>query len=269
MTRHLVSLLAPLLLVLTTALPAQAQVELTEEGVQAAMEAPEFVQAFGTCFAGIDHPEEVDLVLIIDENGAATFSKAEPLLMQTTATCVSQAVTKLVFPATGNNFEITYPMPIPEVSAAATDPAHPVVAAKPVYAVQPAPAVMVADDSWKPIYSAGTRKIVSGAVLTALGGALLALPGFALMMWGLVCDQASSSSYNDALCKPLLYTGAVMLIGGVIMVIIGATNIAKGRRLRHKAIQIRDGHVVGLLPRLDFAGTPDGHGGSMVLTWRF
>jgi hypothetical protein len=267
MTRHLVSLLAPLLLVLVVALPAHAQVELTEEGVQAAMEAPEFVQAFGACFAGIDHPAEVDLVLIIDENGAATFSKAEPLLMQTTTTCVSQAVTKLVFPATGNNFEITYPMPIPEVSAAATDPAHPVVAAKPVYAVQPAPAVMVADDSWKPIYSAGTRKVVSGAVLTALGGALLALPGFALVMYGVWCDSIDRSTFNSGICKPVLYTGAVMLVGGIILVIIGATNIAKGRRLRHKAIQMRDG--VGLLPQLDFAGTPDGHGGSMVLTWRF
>lgn len=266
MTRHIASLLATLI-VLVLAVPAQAQVELTEEGVQAAMEAPEFVQAFGACFAGIDHPAEVDLVLIIDENGGAAFSKAEPLLMQTTATCVSQAVTKLVFPATGNNFEITYPMPVPEVSAAATDPAHPVVAAKPVYAVQPATAVMVADDSWKPIYSAGTRKVVSGAVLTALGGALLALPGFILVMYGVACDASTTGVFNSALCKPLLYTGAVMLVGGLIMVIIGATNIAKGRRLRHKAIQMRDG--VGLLPRLDFAGTPDGHGGSMVLTWRF
>lgn len=245
--------------------PAAAQVELTEESVQAAMEAPDFVQAFGACFAGIDHPAEVTLVLIINEQGGASLSKAEPMLLPETTGCLGQAVGKLAFPATGNNFEITYPLAVPDVAAGASTTTHPVVQAKPVYAVQPATAVVVQDDSWKPIHRSGTKKIVVGAVLLGVGGVVLALPGAILLAYGFLCQDLSGWSEG---CRTIFsIPGGILLTSGLILMIIGIVNIAKGKRLRAKAAQMRAG--TGFLPRFDIGLSPDGRGGSMLLTWRF
>jgi hypothetical protein len=253
-------------LILSWAGSALAQEGLTEQDVQAAMEAPAFTQAFNACFAGEGQPTEVTLVLIIGDKGAATLSKTDPVLQAATYACVQQAVAKLAFPATGYNFEITYPMTVAAAGGPAAGTAHPTTTATPVYAVQPT-MVVVQDDSWKTLYSEGRRSQIAGGILLGVGGVVLALPGLILMSWGAACVTGMSTIGAEAVCTPLTVVGGVMLAGGAIMMIIGIVKLARGARLKRKALQMKTG--TGWLPSLDLALSHDARGGALALTWHF
>jgi hypothetical protein len=267
MRTHYKSILAAIL-VLAWTTPALAQQSLTEEDVQKAFGSLDFLNAFAACFANIEHPEEVELVVIIDENGGASLSKTEPALLPQTTTCVSQAATKLSFPATGNAFEITYPIAVPESSGAAAGTTHPVTTAKPVYAVQPTTAVVVQDDSWKVLYSSGRRKVVVGAVLVGVGSGVLLLPGVILLAYGFMCESTTSGLWSSQTVCRAVFTipGAILTIGGLIMVITGAISLSKGSRLKRKALQMKAG--TAFIPEFNVGLLPKG-GAAATLTWRF
>jgi len=247
------------------AAPCLAQdIGITEQDVQAAFEAPAFLQAFGGCFAGKEHPAEVSLVVVVSEQGACTLSKTEPMLLPEIQTCVAESAKVLVFPATGYSFEVTYPIGVPEVAEGGT--VHPVTVAKPVYAVQPVTTVVVAgDESWKPVYSEGKRNIIGGAVLLGVGGVALVLPGFGIVMYAAMCSTVLDVINASDFCRPFWIAGGVMLAGGVVMMVVGGIKIGRGRRLKAKALQMRSG--VSLLPAIDIGPLPGG--GIMLATWRF
>jgi hypothetical protein len=247
---------------------AQAQAELTEESVREAFEAQDFQQAFGQCFVGMDKPEEVTLVVIIDGQGKATLSKVEPMMLAQTKTCIQNAVGLLQFPATGGDYEITYPLAVPEVSG---DAAHPVVTAQPattttqpVVVAQPAAtAVQPQDQSWRALYSSGTRKMIIGGVLVGVAGAVFIIPGAVLVLYGSEWGQ-----YSGLARDIFMGVGAVMVAVGLVPLIVGAVMLGRGRRYRSKAIRMRDG-LASRIPLVGFGPTPDGKGGTLTLSWTF
>ena len=247
---------------------SHAQEGLTEQDVQAAMEAPAFTQAFNSCFAGEGQPGEVSLVLIISDQGGAQLSKTEPVLQAPTYACVEQSVGKLAFPATGYNFEITYPMTVTATGGTAVGTAaHPTTTATPVYAVQPT-TVVVEDDSWKVLYSEGRRSQIVGGILLGIGGAVLALPGLIIFSMGTSCAAGTGwTTLSDLVCRPLMVVGGILTVGGLVMMIIGIVKLARGGRIKRKALQMKTG--VGFVPKFDLAMSPDGRGGALALTWHF
>ncbi len=245
---------------LLAAHPAHSQAELTEESVAAAFAAQDFQYAFGSCFVGMDKPEEVTLVVIIAGDGSATLSKVEPMMLAKTKTCISSATALLKFPATGGDYEITYPLAVPEVAGAST---HPTTVAQPVVVTQPPPTVVYQDDSWKPIYSSGKRKIIAGAVTLGVGGVVFVMPGLLLMLYGQVFSEVSSTTAK-------IFTSAgVVLVGiGLVPVIVGIILISRGKALKARALRMRDGLAFDM-PLIGIGPTPDGKGGQLGLTWTF
>lgn len=268
--RRIILTLAAASAVLLASGHALAQEELTEESVQAAFETQNFQHAFGTCFIDMDKPEEVTLVVIIDGSGNATLSSVQPLMLAQTKTCIGNAVVGfLKFPATGGDYEITYPLAVPEVSA---DAAHPTTTAQPTTTTQPvvvgtAPVMAttaVPESSWRPLYNTGRRKIISGAITLGVGGVVLVMPGLLLMLYGTLWADV-----NDDMQKVFTSAGVVMVGLGLIPVIIGAILIGKGKRQKAHALKIRDGLARNDIPLVGFGPTPDGRGGQLSLSWMF
>jgi hypothetical protein len=235
-----------------------AQVE-DMEGAVAALESEQFLGSLGACFAGASRPDEVTLTVLVSEAGVAQLTQIMPMLLAETSTCMAQAVAGLQLPPSAWGIEITFAVPARELPAPAPAPPPAPAPVQPVGVVYAAPQpVAYQDESWKPLYRSGRKKVVAGGVLVGVGGLLL----LASAGWAVMLGETDAGGFQATAAIPLM----LCLVGGLGMLIPGAILIGVGKRRMRKANQMR-GQGLGLAPLP--ALVPLRGGGALLLTWRF
>ncbi|MBW2263720.1 MAG: hypothetical protein JRG91_17300, partial [Deltaproteobacteria bacterium] len=113
-------LLAAFSLVAGVPQAVHAQGTLSAEDVTQSLQDAQFQEALGGCFKKADRPDEITLVLLVKAQGETHLVDLEDDLPPITTSCVSKAVAHLTMPATGNHFQITVSVPVPETSSTIT-----------------------------------------------------------------------------------------------------------------------------------------------------
>jgi len=268
-------------LAVLTLLPRLAGAQgLTEEEVQAVMEDPYVQSAFKNCVVGYRVAESTDVILIINEKGKAALAFVEPEVSQDVFACFQKVIQTLEFKATGQKFEITYPLEFPggETPAVGTTPppdtGTPALGTVPDKGatVQPAgtytpppPAggweTSISFQFWK-------KELRKGKTFMAVGGVLLGL-GIGSMLAGTAVYLVyanDSDSHQVTIGKASLVVG---IIAGIALVYGGLHLFITGKKRVNKARSVLQTQYVSWLPLPALTPTPlaDGIAGSLL--WRF
>jgi hypothetical protein len=273
-------ILLGIVLLILYAAPSPAQVITTEE-VEAVMEDPYVQSAFKTCAVGNRVPAELDIVLIINEKGKAVLAFSNPEVTVDVFGCFQKVVQTLSFKATGQKFEITYPLEFPESGAVAAPP--PGGETPPPGGTAPPPgttgATVGSVGSYKPppaaagsmqppvAYEFWTREVKKGRTLMGVGGLLIGL-GIGGMVAGVIVYKL----YEDTDSKT---TGTIVLIvgiaGGIALTYGGLHLFITGQKRAKKAQAVLESQYAFLIPRLSVVPILSKQGGGMAsaLTWTF
>ena len=227
--------------------PALGQEGLTSEEVTQVMESPPVRDAFVKCVAGKPHPATIDLDLIIDEKGASRLAYTNPVLDPELFACFSSAAAGIGFKATGQKFEITYPLELP----AAVEPPPPLPptggGTGAGQGSSPPPNV---EDTLR--YKIALGMTVVGALFTAAG------PAFALT--GVLIHAYWDSPMRTPLLYGFIAVGAVFLAGGIALLVIGVQRMKKIKQEQRST---------GLVPAPGIAILDQAQGMALTVRWVF
>jgi hypothetical protein len=229
--------------------PAMGQ-GITSEEVTQVMESAPVRDALLKCVAGKPHPATVDLDLIIDEKGACRLAYTNPVLDPELYACFSAAAAGIGFKATGQKFEITYPLELP----AAVEPPPPLPPPDGTGAGQGTPGGQPPPPNVEETlrYKIALGMTVVGALFTAAGPAFV-LTGVLIHAY-----------WDNPLRTPLLYgfiaAGAVVLAGGIALLVIGVKRLKKIKQEQRST---------GLVPAPGIAVLDQAQGMALTFRWAF
>jgi hypothetical protein len=232
--------------------PAHGQA-MTSEEVTSVMEAPGAVQAFSACVAGKPHPTTVDLDLVISESGSATLVYTNPVVDQDLYACFSEAASGLSFKAAGQKHEITYPMDFPPYVEGGGAPTPPEGGGGAGASVDASGAgTQKAGRTLQ--YKVALAMTVMGALLTAGG------PGFVLTGLLVYAFMDDGSSLRKPLLIAFSVGGAVLLAGGIVLLVFGVKKLKKAKQAERAS---------AWMPRPGLWPLEDGQGAAATLSWTF
>lgn len=271
-----------------TAYPFESFGQLTAEDVEAVMEDPYIQDALANCVKGERHPEEMDLIMIINKKGKAALAFTEPEVAAETFACMQKVIKTVSFPATGNKFEITYPVEFPPFEGSGgTQPAPaegtetPTEAAAPAETPelgQPRRTTIQPEGTYKPAQTTGdrpsastefwTRELKKSKIFMGVGGMMMGL-GIGAMAGSFVyyyMKTDGSSSKAGTTEKLVLLVG---LIGGLALTYGGIHLFILGKKRLEKSRSVLDREYGGLVPAVAIFPAVDAGGATAALTWRF
>jgi len=210
------------------------------------MESAPVRDALLKCVAGKPHPATIDLDLIIDEKGASRLAYTNPVLDPELFACFSAAAAGIGFKATGQKFEITYPLELP----AAVEPPPP---------LPPTGGTGTGQGSSPPPNVEETLRYKIALGMTVVG-ALFTAAGPAFVLTGVLVH----AYWDNPLRTPLLYgfiaAGAVVLAGGLALLVIGVKRLKKIKQEQRSA---------SLVPAPGIAVLDRAQGMALTLRWVF
>jgi hypothetical protein len=251
---------------------------LTEEEVQAVMEDPYVQSAFKNCVVGQSVAESTDVILIINEKGKAALAFVEPEVVQDVFGCFQKIIQTLQFKATGQKFEITYPLEFPGGGTPAVGTTPPPDTGTPALGtvpdrgatVQPAgtytPPPPVGGWETSISFQFWKKELKKGKTFMAVGGVLLGL-GVGAMMGGAIAYYFYAGDHDTVTtAKVALVIG---IVAGIALIYGGLHLFITGKKRVNKARSVLQTQYVSLIPIPALTPTPlaDGIAGSLL--WRF
>jgi|GEM_PF-3088497 len=263
---------------------------ITEQEVTAVMESESLKQGLINCASSYEHPQNVDLVFIVEESGNAVLEKTEPPVNPNLFSCLQLVMKNAKFRATGKKLEITYPVefpvttpgPLPQQPGQAgqvqtqVPPQNQIVVLPPVtsgtgvsgaiqpYAAQAKPAEP--DPFWRAQYRSGTSMVIAGAILLPLGGVMIigSLIGLAAVAADCTFDPVTQKDTCNEDAKDSL---TLLAVAGVPVLVVGIVLLAAGSVKKRRAYNRM--YYSSLFPELKIAPLSNGSGGVGLLEWHF
>ncbi len=252
---------------------AAAQI-LTAEEVTAVMESPAVRDGFEKCAAAYPHPENINMVFIVEADGSVSLAGTDPAVEANLLVCLQTAAGNVKLKATGKKFEITYPMQLP---AYVPPPVQPqpaqrtlgvVVVPPPTAPPQPVPAAAAPkptpDPYWRSRYAKARGMQIAGAVLVPVGGVMLIASSVWILSYGVSCTLVESISSEET-CDipgilPIIWIASFPIIAtGVVLLVIGSIRKRRAAHMMYSAF----------VPHPVISPMPDGEGAVGVLRWYF